>query len=163
MSTQGRFVEWGRIVPMNVPKDITGAAQTGDWVSLKHARRMAICILKGAWAGGTSAVTLEQATDASGTGAKSLAFTKQYSGTALTDDVLAENTVTSDTFDLSTTANVYHVIEIHASDLDLANGFAYVRLALGTPGSNADLLAAFAILYECGFSGKVNTMPSSIT
>lgn len=163
MFTQGRLVENVRIIPVAVPIDTTGAAVASDWVNLKYARRLAVVIMKGAWAGGTPAVTLKQATSATGTGTKALSFTKQYSGTALTDDILAENTVSSDTFNLSATANEFHVIEVHASDLDLANGFSYVQLAIASPGSNADLIAALFLLYECPYAGKIDTLPSSIT
>lgn len=160
---RGLLIENAKIIPAFVPIDITGAGANGDWVHFHHARKAAVVLMKGAWAGGTSAVTLEQATDASGTSSKALAFSYQYSGTALTNDSLAKNAVTSNTFALSTTANLFHVIEVLAQDLDLANGFDYFRVVCATPGSNADLLAGLYILYDLDYRGLPSTLPTAIS
>jgi hypothetical protein len=88
-----RLIENAKIVVGAVPIDTTGAAVTGDYVSLKGYAHLTIVIMQGAWAGGTPAVTLKQATDVAATGEKALSFTKYYSGTALTDDQYAANTV----------------------------------------------------------------------
>ena len=60
------LVEATKIVWAAAPKDITGAGLTGDYVCLKYHRKLAIVLMSGAWAGGTAAVTLTQATDATG-------------------------------------------------------------------------------------------------
>lgn len=147
-----RLFDNAKIVPAFVPIDTTGAGQDGDWVSLKNYNHLTVIIMKGAWAGGTSAVTLQQATDVAGTGAKALGFTKQWVGTALTDDNLAETAVTSNTFNLSTTANEFHVIEIDAATLDVDGGFDCVRVRTATPGANADLVAGLYVLTGCRYS-----------
>src|SRR5262245_40813618 len=123
-----------------VPKDITGAAQDTDWVSLKNDSWVRIIIQQGAWAGGTPAVTLNQATDVSGTGSKSLGFSKRWTKTGLTGTTSTETAVTSDTFNLSATANTINEIFIKAADLDVDNGFDCLSVHVATPGSNADLL-----------------------
>lgn len=161
--SQGQLVENLAVIVAAVPIDTTGAAVAGDWVNLKNYRRAAILIAKGAWAGGTPAVTLNQATSAAGAGSKALAFTWQYKGTALTADQLSKNAVTSNTFNLAATANEYHVIEIHCQDLDQANGFNYFQAAVASPGANADLIAMIYILGDPNWAALPSTRPSAIT
>lgn len=157
-----RFIESNKIVVGAVPIDTTGAAVTGDYVCMKGYSHLTVVIMKGAWAGGTPAVTLKQATDVAATGEKALGFTKQFSGTALTADTLTSNTVSSDTFSLSATANVYHVIEVDASSLDVDGGFDCVRVGIATPGSNADLIAVLYILSGARYPENVSAAPSAI-
>ncbi len=143
-----RLIENAKVVVGAVPIDTTGAAVTGDYVSMKGYSHLTIIIIKGAWAGGTPAVTLKQATDVGNSlsDEKALSFTKQWSGTAVSADTLTANAVSSDTFSLSATANVYHIIEVNASDLDVDNGFDCVRVGIATPGSNADLICVVYVL-----------------
>lgn len=159
---QGRILENCRVVPALLPKDITGAAQEGDWVSVKHWRRCLTVLQQGAWAGGTPAVTFEQATDAAGTGAKALAYSERWDATALTDDTPARTAVASDTSNLANAANGLMMVEHHQQDLDVAGGFTHLRVKVATPGANADLLAAFYLLGDGRYSGKPDTLPSAI-
>ncbi len=147
---------WG-----SAPKDITGAGFDGDWVTMKNHQRLAVIIKTGAWAGGTSAVTLEQATDASGSGAKALSFSYQYVATGLTSDTLTKTAVVSDTFNLSA-ANKIHVIEVWAHDLDNNNGFQWVRARAATPGSNSDFAECLYVLYQSSMLQKPENQPSAI-
>ncbi len=159
-----RFIENNKIVIGAVPIDTTGAAVTGDYVSMKGYAHLTVIIVKGAWAGGTPAVTLKQATDVGNSlsDEKALSFTKQYKGTALTADTLTSNTVSSDTFSLAATANEYHVIEVDASSLDVDNGFDCVRVGIATPGSNADLICVVYILSHARYPNAVSAAPSAI-
>lgn len=140
-----RFV-WG-----GEPKNYTGAALTAKYVSLKNYRRMAIIINTGAWAGGTAAVTLSQAQKVDGTGAKALSFASYYDDKT-TSGVLVKKAATSNTFNLDT-ANKQFVIELKATDLDLANGFNAVSVAVASPGTNADLYSVVYALYDGRFEG----------
>lgn len=159
---QGRIIENCRVVPAFVPIDSTGAAQTGDWVNMKHFRRCLVVIQQGAWAGGTPAVTFEQAQDNASTGAKELAYTERWDATALTDDLLAKTTVSSNTSNLANAANGLMVVEFHAQDLDIANGFTHLRVKVASPGANADLIAAWYLLADPAYAGKPDTLPSAI-
>ncbi len=144
-SVSRRMIERLLLEGAIAPKDITGAAQTGDWFSLKGCQRVLVCIQSGAWAGGTSAITLEQATDNAAGGAKSLGFTTYWTKTTTTGaSVFDEQTAASDTFNVSA-ANTLHVIEVDAADLDVDGGFCYIRAKAGSPGANADLLAIWYI------------------
>ena len=156
------LVEAAKIVKAFGPVDTTGAAQTGSWVSLAHYKKLAVILSTGAWAGGDAAVTLEQAQDAAGTGAKALSFDKYYevfNAANTPDDVASEVGVVSDTYNL-TGANKVHVIEVRAADLDINNGFRFVRVKTASPGANADLIAAHYALYKGNHTGKPATLPS---
>ncbi len=135
------FVEDFAIATAAAPVDTTGAAIVGDWVSLKGYESVAIIITQGAWAGGTPAVTLDQATAVAGTGTKTLGLLKYWSKVGLAAANFAETAVTSDTFNLTATANTITVIEVHASQLDVSNGFDCLQIDIATPGANADLIS----------------------
>ncbi len=155
------FVETIKAVYGSEPKNYTGATGDSDYVSLKNYDRAACVLQTGAWAGGTAAVTLTQAKDVAGTGAKALAFANQwtYQSTGFTVDALTKTAVASDTFNLST-ANTVHVIEVEASDLDLANAFDCFKVAVASPGVNADFYGIMIYLYGCRYPQA--TPPSAI-
>ena len=138
-----------------LPKDITGAAQVGDYISLKNYQHLTIVIVQGAWAGGTSAVTLTQATAVAGTAEKALAFTKRWTKVGVTGTTFVETAVAANTFDLPNVANTINVIEIDADMLDVNNGFDCVALQTATPGANADLLMALYILHGARYPQRV--------
>lgn len=152
MLAKQRLVESSKIVSAVVPINTTGAAQDGDWVSLKNYQHLTIVIQQGAWAGGTPAVTLEQATTVAGGSAKALAFTSYWAGTALTDDNYAETAVSSNTYNLANAANGVNIIEVDSDDLDQDNGFDCIRVRIASPGANADLISALYILTGCRYA-----------
>jgi len=103
-----------------------------DYVSLKGFERCTIVIaVDNATTVTGGAVTLKQATAVAGTSEKALAFDTVWAnldtGAA---DTLTETAVTSDTFTTLTTndKNALYVIEVNASDLDVANGFDCLRV-----------------------------------
>jgi len=155
LTATAKFLAQHIIEVSNVPIDTTGAARTGDYYSLKGADGIVFVIAQGAWAGGTPAVTLKQATDVSNSqsDSKTLAFTKKYSKVALTGTVNVAAAVSSNTFNLPATANTITMIEVSAEDLDVANGFDCVGLDIASPGSNADLICVLAILYGLRYPG----------
>lgn len=143
-----RMVDNSQAVPLIPPKDYNGVASatTDPYVSLKNYNAITFYIQLGAWAGGTGAVTLLQATDVSGTGAKALAFTKVWTKTLLADTPV-QVTVSANTFNLATALTLYQ-IEIKADDLDTQNGFDCITCHVATPGSNADLYNILALLTQ---------------
>lgn len=152
-----KFVETHAIEVSTVPIDSTGAAQAGDWYNLKYYGKIVFIIAQGAWAGGTPAVTLEQATSAAGAGAKAVAFTKRWTKVALTGTVFAETAVTANTFNLPATANTINVLEVNAEDLDVTGGFNFVHVAIASPGAAADLIAVVVILGDARYMGAPGT------
>ena len=135
-----------------VPIDTISAAVSGDWYTLKLYDHITIIIAQGAWAGGTPAVVLKQATDVSGSGSKALAFAKRWTQVAISGTGYTETAVTSDTFNLPNTANSINLLEIDSVDLDQAGGFDCLRVEIASPGANADLIAIFAVLSKPRFA-----------
>src|SRR5882724_9200090 len=126
------LVERKKLIWAAEPKNYTGAAMAAKYVSLKNYQWISIVITTGAWAAGTAAVTLLQATDVSATGAKALAFGIPFQWNDITTSgTLVKTAVVSDTFNL-TTANKMHVIEINPAQLDVANGFDCLTLAIAS-------------------------------
>lgn len=142
------------------PQSYTGAAMTAKWVSLKNYGHLSIVISVGAWAGGTAAVTLAQATAVAGTGTKALGFSWQWNDET-TSGTLVKTAVTSNTFNLSTSSvNKVYVIEVDPATLDIANGFDCVTLAIATPGANADFYSV--AYYLSGARYAQATPPSAL-
>ena len=140
------------------PKNYTGAAIAKKYVSLKNYDKLSIVIQTGAWAAGTAAVTLKQATAVAGTGEKALAFTKQFNDVT-TSGTLVETAVSSDTFNLDT-ANKIYVIEVDAASLDVGGGFDCVTVDVASPGANADFYGVTYIL--SGSRYQQSTPPTAL-
>ena len=111
---------------------LTSTLGDTDYVSLKGYARCQIII---AIADGTtvtgSTITLKQATAVAGTSEKELAFTRMLANTDLgASKNLTETAVTSNTFTTQTTnsKDSLYVIDVAASDLDVANGFDCIRV-----------------------------------
>ena len=153
-----RMIEGHLFESAFAPLDITGAGVDGDWVSMAHGRRLCIVIVTGAWAGGTSAVTVEQATDNAAAGAKALTITEYWQKTAHgAASKFARTAIVAGTFNLSA-ANKITVIEIDQADLDVSGGFTHVRLRLATPGANADLVGAYYVWEDVVYGGAPETL-----
>lgn len=156
-----RLVETCKLVTGLAP--ITPSSSTPDYVSLKDYRHLTVIVTvdNGTTVTG-SAITLKQATAVAGTGEKELAFTKAWRNID-TDaaDALAEFAVTSNTFttDATNAKNLQYVLEVDASELDLANGFDCVRLGTGN-GANMVLSATY-ILSQPRYA--MATPPAAIT
>lgn len=123
-----------------VPLDITGAGTATDWFTMKDCQYIAFKIVTGAWAGGTAAVTVKQATDVSNSLSDSKAVSLDYYYIkGIADTSWTRTAITSNTFNLSAASKII-MLYVNASDLDVANGFDCVRVDIATPGSNADLV-----------------------
>jgi hypothetical protein len=140
-----------------LPKDYTGAALTADYVSMKTFAHLAIVIVSGAWAGGTAAVTLSQATAVAGTSAKALGFSWMWTDIA-SSGTFVKTAVAANTFNLGT-ANSVWVINVTDDMLDVDNGFDCVALAVASPGANNDLYAAVYLPSETRYA---RSMPDTV-
>ena len=111
------------VVAMIDPDNYTAATYSSDWVAMKDFERAMAVVMAGAL--GTSATIdakLQQATDSSGTGAKDV------TGKSITQLTEA-----------GTDDDKQAVINVRGEELDVANGFDYVRLQVivGTATSDA--------------------------
>jgi len=147
-----KLIERMALEVSTAPIDTTGAAIVGDFYNLEKYRNILWLIQQGAWAGGTPAVTLRQATTAAGGSAKALSFTKHWTK-LIAGTVWTEVAVTSDTFNLGSVAATVVAVEINAEDLDTNNDFQYVSLDVASPGANADLISIATMLGDPRYSG----------
>lgn len=154
------LVENAKPISAIAPVNTTGAGQDGDLVSMAGAERLFIVIHQGAWAGGTSAVTVTQEQSASGSSNTAVPLTKRVEYTHATDDIGEEIAVTSNTFNLSAASKV-NVLEIRPEDL--TEGYTHVRVRLATPGSNNDYVSAMYYLVGLKYQGAPANIPTAIT
>jgi hypothetical protein len=154
----GHLVELNKLIWAAEPKSYSGAAMADKYVSLKNYGQLTIVIITGAWAAGTAAVTLKQATAVAGTGAKALAFT-DYWDDLTTSGTLAKKAASSNTFNLDTALKMY-VIHVDDRMLDGAGGFDCVTLAVASPGANVDLYGVAYILGDVRYQQA--TLPSAL-
>ena len=154
--TMSNLVEYFGFETAVAPKDITGAAQVGDWISLQHYSHATIILIQGAWAGGTPAVTLQQALDVSGGTPKALEFDARWSKVGLgAGSQFAKTAVTNNTFNLPAAANTITIIEVDGDDLDVDNGYDCIAVNVATPGANADLLTVLYVLSGARYMAAV--------
>ncbi|MBI3406943.1 MAG: hypothetical protein HY040_01120 [Planctomycetes bacterium] len=117
----------------------------GDWVNLRDFNHLSIIFYKGAGTSGDNCtVTLQQAQDNAGTGAKALSFTEIWRKQASDVQTVGQFTKTTqsaaNTFtNTNAVDQAIWVLEIDADMLDVDGGFKYVRLTLNDVGSNAQL------------------------
>lgn len=111
---------------------LTSTVGDTTYVSMKGYDRAQIII---AIADGTtvtgSAITLKQATAVAGTNEKALGFTRMLANVDYAaSKTMVETAVTSNTFTTQTTnsKDSVYIIDIKASDLDVANGFDCFRV-----------------------------------
>jgi hypothetical protein len=140
---------------------VVPSTSTPDYVSLKNFERICIIILvKNATTVTGSAITVKQATAVAGTSEKAVSFAKAYRNIdTAAADVLAEFAVTSDTFTTNSTnsKNLMYVIEVQASDLDVAGGFDCIRAGTG------DATAATVTVLYALYGAKFPTTVAAIT
>lgn len=132
-------VQNSKLIYAGVPFDYINAAMTARYISLKYYGHVQICILTGAWPGGTAAVTVNESIDVAGGGTpQALAFTSYWTDAAATGLML--ETACVNTFDLAA-ANVQHIIEIDSRSLSA--GYDCLTLVVATPGAFADHYCAW--------------------
>lgn len=158
---RGLIIENLRPVFGIAAQNASGTATTGIYVGMRHHRRCLIQIQTGAWAGGTAAVTLNQATTQAAGTTKALAFAAYYVSTSAADSPV-KTTATSNTFNLSA-ANTLYQIEVLSQDLDNNNGYNYLAVLIASPGGNADYYSATYQLGDGEFVGLQSNFPSCIT
>lgn len=146
-----------------VPVDMAAGANNGVWVSLKNHRHLAIVFFKAAGAVGEApTVTVQQASDVAGTGAKALNFTrvdKKDNANVLTVGQFTKTTQASANTHALAAGNTQAIvlIEFNAEDLDAEGGFDCVRATVADVGTTAQVGALLYIL-----TGPRYTPPQSV-
>ncbi len=139
-----------KTVLISAPADYNASAATTEWLNMQNYRRCKFTILTGAWAGGTAAVTVKEATNTSGSSSASLAFANYYTNDgAPTTDTMTK-TACSSTFNLDTASAVYEV-DIDAKSLTNPKGCIAIAVGICS-GSNSDFYSISATLYNPRFA-----------
>lgn len=167
MNLNADFAEQVNIVSAIAPVDLSAAANTGDWISMKNYERATLVVFKGAGtAGDDPTVTLQQATDVSGTGAKNLAAIDRVhvkQDTALTSvgtfTLVTQTAAETYTDDTSAEDQAIWAIDIQAEDLDRANDFDCIQASIADVGTNAQIGGALWLLWGARYGGD---LPSAI-
>ena len=153
------------IHPAILPVDSQSGASSGLVVSLKNYAGCLVLLQKKAGTAGDDVVfTMTQAQAVAGTGEKALPFSRIYKklhattvpGTWTLTEQAAAGNYTDDT---SAEKAGLIAVDVKAEDLDQANGFDCIRLAIPDTGSaGAQLISATYILYgpKNGGAGMVS-------
>lgn len=158
-----------QIVPGFLPVDMSGGANDGDWVSLKNYDRCTIIfIADSGTAGDDPVLSLQQATDVSGTDAKDLevidtVFVKQGASLAAIGAFTKETQTAAASYTDDTSAEVEKVwvVEVQAPELDVANDFDCLRARVADVGGNAQLGTLIYVLSHPRHAA--DPMPSAIS
>ena len=132
------------IRPIIIPVDLATADNTGIFQPVRNYARVAfVYFADPGTASQDVTLTLRQATDTSGTGAKNLsavkkAYVKEHVSTLPSD--FTEVTQAAAATYVSTTGGEsieLEVIEVDPADMDVANGFDCISLNIADPGATA--------------------------
>ncbi len=125
-----------------VPVNLASGANNSDWVHLKTFARLLIVFYKAAAASGAEdpTVTVVQATDVTGAGAKALNLARAWTKTdadLTTIGRFSAGAPSANTLTVASSAQKQAIwaIEVLASDLDQTNGFNCVRANVADVGS----------------------------
>lgn len=159
-----RLVESACILAALPPQTPSSAAPL--YASLKYYNHLTIIlnVANNSTGGTASAIALVQAQDNAGTNAKALAFDSVWKVEALTaistSRALVKTAVTSNTFNTDSTLSTSstYVIEIRADELDVSNGFDFVKVTVGN-AAQATISATY-ILSEGRYPQATAVAPS---
>ena len=158
-----------KVVVGFMPIDMSAGNNPGDWINLEHYDSCTVIYMSDVGtAGQDPAVTLQQATDNSGSGSKDLEPGRNWYGEQdatvgnVTGDTIAS--LGADEFtDDGETACIAR-IEFFASDLDVSGGFKYVRVRATDSGNSAGKLgAAVYVLQGARYTVDVPDQPEVTT
>lgn len=177
MQSNTDLMEQIQIVSAFAPGTDINSDASGDWVSLKNFDACVVLFHKEAGtAGDDPVIVIKQATNVSGTSAKTVTFNHIYhkiGATALTAigtftkvklttpsaglDLVSVNSTDL----LSDVGETLVAVNVRASDLDVDNGFDCIQLFIeGDDIGNATKAAAYYLLYGARQAG--NPVPSAI-
>lgn len=160
MATKFTLPEEAKICPVLKPAT-DAAGRTSVYINTKTGHKLYFLVYLDQGNAATVAITIQQATDGSGTG------TKVITGNAriwANQDVVATDTLVraADGVSFTTSAGVKQklvVIEIDPATLDQANAFTWVAILTGA-SNVANLTSAIALLTPIRYPGA--TPPSAI-
>lgn len=166
-----RMVQRRKLIVWRTPLDVSGLPQGGNlpFVHIGNYKDVVVHFIFGNVAA-DAAMTLQQAKNVGGGGAKALAFDKIYkvqtnAGAVEDQDKAVGEIVASTRTVANGSEDQYHfMIEFQADKLDRNNGYDCIRPALSSP-AGAVLVCILVELLNPRFSGiedDVRVMPSAL-
>lgn len=153
MGGNASLVQRAKVIEVGVPKDYTGAACATEFINMSKTSRVTFLIQTGAWAAGTAAVTINQATSDGGSTA-TVTFTKYWT---VAGDTVTAATAASNTFNLAA-ANTLYIVEVTPEMLTRASSYDWVALAIASPGVNSDFYSVVAIAEDLKYGTPVSSL-----
>lgn len=142
-------------VALLAPQDITGGAATGSYIDVSAVENFAVVVHFGAIASAATAmdVTINEATDTSGTSAQALTYTEAYwaSSTGKTAATVSSGAVEVTASD----DNKILVIPLRQQQLSANDDMLAVTVAISSPGANSVLVSAQIVLSDQRFNKVV--------
>lgn len=165
------LVEQMQFVEGFPPVDLQTGANSGDYVHLADYNHVAVIFVSGVGTNGDDpTLTIQQATDVSGTSVKALNFTTIYKKQAATNlsSTAAFTKVTQAAGNTYTNTDAAEqsamwIVEFDASDLDVANGFDCLRATVADIGTNAQPGYLLYVLSEPRYNAQAANMPTAIS
>ena len=170
-NTQGSLSNVGDAV-LCAAKDLSASATNGRYINLKNMEGVDLLLVTGiGTAGDDPEITLTQARDASGTGAKPLNISDlKYKVGATGIGATQDAWVTAIRRGVTTPAASYDsdpvngaenefmaLVSVLQSDLDINNGFTHVRMNVPDVGNNAQVGTILALPIGPAIKGRKNT------
>ena len=160
------FLERNNIVAAFDPVDMQTANNDGDWVSVaKYDRCLAVLYKAIGTASDDPVFNMQQADSAAGGNAKDVNFTVIHKKLGVQSGLadftrVTQTAATSHTDLLSAELAGFMLVEIKADEMDIDNGFVWLRLDIANIGGNAQLGCAFYILLDARYAEQ--TPPGAI-
>lgn len=151
-----RLLQRQKVVHHIPSVDLFSNPQAGAFCTMKHYQHVTFLLNFGVGAASTPAITVEQALNVNGNGAKAVAFDEAWKQTStLTgdqDDLWQRMVVSNNTFNGA--ANQLYGIEIRQDMLDIANDFDCVRLTVKGTNVGALRFGCIAIFSHGRYIGE---------
>lgn len=135
---EGNFLEGAQIVAAIPPVNLATAANNGQWVNMRNFGRLVVIVAAGTGTAGSDlTVSLRQATDNAGTGAKALTFTtvqKKLGAQSGIGQFTRQTQAAAGSFtETNAASQLLYAIEIRAAQLD--EGFTHVQVQIPQVGA----------------------------
>lgn len=145
-----------KVIQALYPQDINAIQTNMVCVSLKNYGHATFVLQSGVINSSMAGLTctVQQCTAVDGTGEKTLGSVSNYWVNGINGDIYTNTATTLHGFALTASDDLKtYIVEIEASELDVANSFDCVRVITDTASAHSQLYSAFWILSEPRYTG----------
>ena len=159
------LVQEQKVVQALFAQDVNAIKTNTVWVSMKNYGHVAIVVQCGVINSSQTGITgtVQQASSVAGTGAKTLGSVSNYWVNGINGDIYTNTATTLNGFALTSASDFKtYIVEVDASQLDVANSFDCVRMSFDTPSAHSAIINAFYILSQPRYTGDAASQPSAL-